>query len=130
MLIFNIERICKARGIEKPYSFFVANGFSEGYAAKLNKGKVANIKLPYLEKICEILYCTPNDLMEWEPNKDSRISKDHPLWSLKNTAELPDMTNALKTISLDKINMIKEYIEKEVVSESDETSPKQLPPGL
>ena len=113
MLIYNLERIFKARGIESPFSFFRSKGFSERYSAKLKKGKVTGMKLETLEKLCEILNCTPHDLLEWEPDKGSALRKDHPLSILESKNKPPDMLSFLGSVPLDRMNEIKNYFENE-----------------
>ena len=112
MLIYNLERIYKARGIENPYAFFRSNGFSESFSAKLKRGKATGMKLSTLERVCEMLHCTPHDLLEWKPDKNSRISKDHPLQILHSKNKPPDISGLLHTVPLEKIKEIDELLKK------------------
>ena len=113
MLIYNLKRIYNARGIERPYSFFKSNGFSDSFSAKLRHGKVTGMKLETLERLCEMLNCTPHDLLEWEPDRKSKITSDHPLRILESKNKPPDLTTVLKSAPLDKMNKFKEFIESE-----------------
>jgi DNA-binding Xre family transcriptional regulator len=110
MLVYNLERIYKARGIEKPYAFFKSKGYSDSFAAKLNKGIVTGMKLATLEKLCEMLNCTPHDLLEWEPDKESMNSDAHPLRILQSTNKPPDMSTMLKSVPLEKMKEIEKFI--------------------
>src|SRR5689334_17573041 len=82
MLTFNLTPILKARGISKPHKFFTSNGFSPSYATRLVKNDIRSIQIDYLEKLCTILNCTPNDLIEWTPSKENEKNKSHPLQPL------------------------------------------------
>ena len=113
MLIYNLKRIYKARGIERPYSFFTSNGFSDSFAAKLKHGRVTGMKLETLERLCEMLNCTPNDLLEWEPDNKTKLSKDHPLRILESKNKPPDLTDMLKSMPLDKVKKLQEFLESE-----------------
>ena len=39
-----------------------------------------------LLRLCELLRCTPNDLFDYNPSKNSYIDESHPLHSLKKEA--------------------------------------------
>jgi DNA-binding Xre family transcriptional regulator len=110
MLIYNLERIYKARGIDNPYNLFATKGFSSSYASKLAKGKVSGMKLSTLERVCKILNCTPNDLLEWIPEKKSEISSNHPLKALIGSDDQIDMSDVMKNLPLEKISKIKDLI--------------------
>lgn len=113
MLIYNLERIYRARGIDKPFAFFRAAGFSESYSAKLKNGMVTGMKLATLEKLCEILHCTPHDVLEWRADNGSMITKDHPLRILESKNKPPDMTTLMKTIPLDKLKEFEQLVKNE-----------------
>ena len=112
MLIYNVEKVIKARGIDKPFSFFRSKGFSEFFSSQLKNGKLNGMKLSSLEKLCEVLHCTPHDLLEWEPEKGTTVSKDHPLRILESKNK-PDLNIELQSIPLDKLREIKEFLEKD-----------------
>ena len=77
MLKFNFQRILKARGIEKPYSYLVQEGFSRNIAVRMNTGKMKTMDLQGLEKLCERFECTPNDLLEWVPERYVTDTEKH-----------------------------------------------------
>lgn len=124
MLIYNLERIYKARGIERPYTFFKAHGFSDSFASKVKNGKVSGMRLATMEKLCSILHCAPHDLMEWVPDDKTLIAPNHPLRALRAESKPPDMTSIFKSIPLDKIKHIKEYIEQGFEASPEEPSGK------
>lgn len=83
MLTLNIIPILKARGIEKPYSYLVQSGFTPYTATTIvNKDKKA-IRLNHIEKLCVLLNCTPNDILQWTPDKKTNPGNQHPLLSLQ-----------------------------------------------
>jgi DNA-binding Xre family transcriptional regulator len=112
MLYYNLKRILKARGIEKPYTFFIAHGISKRYAYLLNKGIVADMKLKYLEKVCEILNCTPHDILVWEPDKKTVAIENHPLGILRGNNQTLDVLNELRTMPLREIEELQLFINK------------------
>jgi DNA-binding Xre family transcriptional regulator len=112
MLYYNLKRIFKARGIEKPYTFFIAHGFSQRYAYIFNKGIVPEMKLKYLEKVCEILKCTPHDILVWEPDKKTVAIENHPLSILRGNNQTLDVLRELRTMPLQEIEELQVFINK------------------
>lgn len=116
MLKYNFERIFRARGIEKPFSFLRKAGFSDYLATKIKQNKVARLNSSSLERLCIVLKCSPNDLFEWIPGKQTLVDSDHPLNDLKKSDRDVDLTTMINTIpygELEEIeNLIKEKINK------------------
>jgi len=115
MIIYNLGRIYRARGIGDPSSFLRKNGISNGSAWKLSKNKVEGLQSALLGKLCEVLYCTPNDLVEWIPDRNSNFPSDHPIQSLRNRDEV-DMTGMLKSFPIEKMNKVRQFLEQEIGS--------------
>lgn len=46
-------------------------GISEQNLSMLRQGKVKGVRFATIDKICEVLECTPGDLLDWEPNDPS-----------------------------------------------------------
>lgn len=119
MIIYNLGRLYRARGIGNPSSFLRKHGFSNGTAGKLSKDRVKGVHVSIMEKLCEILVCTPNELMEWIPDKDSNIPSGHPLHSIRKRNDV-NMTNILKSVPIEAIERMQQFIESEtgnVISE-------------
>jgi DNA-binding Xre family transcriptional regulator len=73
----------------------------------------ASIDLQELEKFCELFQCTPNDLLQWFPDKDE-ITETHPLASLKRSDNVPYLTKLLYSVPLDKIAEIESMIKEKL----------------
>jgi DNA-binding Xre family transcriptional regulator len=109
MLEFSIEKVCKARGVEKPYKFLIKNGFLPATATKLTKGKVEYLRLDYIERICTLLNCAPNDLFEWTPTTAEEDREDHPLSSMKKSDKI-DLMAKIKSLPMNKLKEIEHLI--------------------
>jgi len=72
------QRIFKARGIERPYTYLVNSGFGNNLATRMKKNKVMHLQLRTIEKMCLLFRCTPNDLIEWIPDDSQTMDKDSP----------------------------------------------------
>lgn len=65
--------------------------------------------MEHLEKLCMLLHCTPNDVLEWKADQNVALSQDHPLYSLirRENAELHSF---LKNASLEELGKLQEFI--------------------
>lgn len=109
MLEFSIEKVCKARGIEKPYKFLIKSGFLPATATKLSKGSVEYLRLEYIERLCTLLNCTPNDLFEWSPSSKAEDREDHPLFSIRKSDKI-DLVETIKSLPMNKLKEIESLI--------------------
>jgi DNA-binding Xre family transcriptional regulator len=96
MFILNIKKILTAKGISNYQKFLKSAGFSTNQTYYLLSLSPATIRLANLEKLCIALNCTPNDLIEWTPQKSDNIPQSHQLFHLK-----PKETFDFKAISSD-----------------------------
>ena len=110
MLQYNLNRILKARGIEHPYTWLVRQGVHSQLASAVNRNQVRRVRLGTIEKLCLVLRCTPNDLLEWVPDDDS-IDRDQPLGQLLKTQnKVIDITRSLNALPLDKLEEVDQFI--------------------
>lgn len=114
MLNYNFDRVFKARGIDRPFSYLKKAGFSDNMAVKINRNKVVRLTLKHMELLCTLLRCTPNDFMVWEPEKGEQVSKDHPLHQIKRDEDQVAITQMLNSIPLGKLSDIKKLIQEQV----------------
>jgi DNA-binding Xre family transcriptional regulator len=112
MLQINLTRIFKARGIEQPYKYLVQNGFVPFTAHKYKNGKVDHIRLDHIEKLCTLLNCTPNDILEWRPDDLLDDRANHPLQKIRTRDKKLEIGKLLNNFSLEKL----EEIEKLLIS--------------
>ncbi len=103
MLIFNLQRVFALRGIGNPYMQLVKLGISRPTAWNLLDNKVNSVQGKHLEKICEYLGCTPDDLYEWKPNRDTVNADTHPLKALLRDDKAEQFRARIRNLPLDKI---------------------------
>lgn len=111
MLKINLNKVFRLRGITKPAAFLIKNGFSESIAYNITKLKTPALKLENLNKLCTLLSCTPNDIIEWTPDKNIPLPETHPLNKLK-PAETINLSELLKDVPAEKISEFKTGIEE------------------
>lgn len=114
MLSYNFIRLFKIRNINRPFSYLVKKGYSDNFATRVANNRVYRLNLDDIEKLCEIFNCTPNDLMQWIPDKSQQDMNNHPLAPLRRTEKVSQINTLLNTIPLDKLNEIESLIMKEM----------------
>ncbi|MBI9033984.1 MAG: helix-turn-helix transcriptional regulator [Bacteroidales bacterium] len=114
MLTYNFQRIFKARGIERPYSYLVNAGFSTEYASKINQKQVKRMDLREMEKFCILMRCTPNDLFEWTAEAEKQVDADHPINQIKKTDKAVDLIKTLSNVPLAHLPAIEDKIKEEL----------------
>lgn len=114
MLKFNFKRVFKARGIEKPFTYLVKSGYSPSFANRVVNNRVKQMNVEHIEKLCTLLQCTPNDLLEWTPDKNTVTGQSHPLSPLQRIASDGQINRILYNIPVDRLSEIEQLILKEI----------------
>ncbi|MES2763423.1 MAG: helix-turn-helix transcriptional regulator [Bacteroidota bacterium] len=110
MLTFNLRHICRVRGIDNPNAFLVKAGFQSTAAQNLLNNDTGSFKLRYIDKLCTILNCTPNELLIWTPNPGEKLEDTHPIQKLKKQNTDLNWQDTIKTIPLDQLSQIVQII--------------------
>lgn len=115
MLKPNLSRIFITRGIKKPYAFLHNNGFTRNEALRLSSEKIKTLHLRHIERLCFLLNCTPNDLLEYIPDNPQQKSQSNILSSLIRS-DSPDPLKLSLDVPADKIesftNELKTLVDK------------------
>ena len=112
MLYFNLARLLKMRGIDKPYAFLVKNGFVSQTATNLANNRIGHISAAQMEKLCLLLHCTPNDLFDWQDDKNSFVPENHPLKSLAKDKTAPPISRMVEDLPAEKFDRLAELIQE------------------
>ena len=110
MLFLNVKRILDMRGISRPFTYLLNNGFIRSTAQRFIRGEVEQIRLDHLEQLCLLLNCSPNDLLGWRPNNNTKVSENHPLQALAAPKSAPPISELVKDIPVDKLDKIAELL--------------------
>lgn len=113
MLKINLDRIFRVKGIDKPNQFLQRIGNSPAYASHLVQEKVTSIRFDKLEKMCIDLNCTPNDLFDYIPNKQSPLPPTHALHSISKTDAISEVNKLLHDLPLEKIEQLYTLLKQE-----------------
>lgn len=114
MLKFNLNVILAKQKIPYPRRFLLETvKINHVAATNLLKGSTKSLHLSYLSRLCVALQCTPNDLLEWIPDKSGvALPENHPLQKLANRAEevklVEKVLDKLGTMSADELRAMME----------------------
>lgn len=100
------------KGIHAPLTWMKRRGIPDRAARQLLKGTGFRINYSYIEILCVGLQCTPDDLFMWEPNAGEMISANHPLEKLRGENNMPDVTSALRELTVEQIKLLEERIKE------------------
>ena len=114
MLTYNLQRIFKIKFIEHPYAYLYNHGFGKSESYRYAKTLNPNITLDKVEKLCLLFNCTPDDLMEWTPDKPEDDRTDHHLNYLRKTEVSVNFRKLIRDLSPEQIlELNKELSKKE-----------------
>ncbi len=123
MLYFNLTRLLKLRGVERPYSWLVVNGFVPQTAVRWAKNDIGYMRPAQMEKICLLLNCTPNDLFDWREDGKTVVHDTHALRTLIKHAPDTTIQTTLRELPLDKLEKLGEML-AELQSKDEENNGK------
>lgn len=110
MLYFNLTRLLKLRGVERPYSWLVQNGFVPQTAVRWSKNEIGYVRPEQMERLCLLLNCTPNDLFDWREDSQTVVHDTHALRTL--IKQKNDIQTTLRELPLDKLEKLGEMLEQ------------------
>lgn len=110
MLKFNPRRIFALRGIEKPSAFLTRQGIAASTASKFMKAQSSMFKIKYVEMICVLLNCTPNDLFDWKPDANKPLPETHPLNALQRTEKIANIREMLHDMPVEKLAQLENLV--------------------
>ena len=112
MLKYNLNRMLTQRGISgTQIGFYVKAGFKKSTAGRWARGDFKEISMENLERLCLLFRCTPNDLMEWTPAKNTIADEAQPLTKLLTGSVLEfNLQNISGDIPYDKLSTIAQKI--------------------
>lgn len=70
MINVKIQEVAEKLNIKKAYQLQKLTGFQPSMAARIWKGEWQLVDLGTLNTLCNLLNCTPNDLLEFTPDPE------------------------------------------------------------
>ncbi len=112
MLKYNLSKIFAARGIVYKTAYLNKLGFSPRVSNRIASGEFVSLSPYHLEVLCLGLNCTPNDLMEWQPDKPELLNEDVQLKKLLSTENNYNILRIINGVPIDKMEEFSKKIEE------------------
>ena len=110
MLKLNIRNLFFVKGIHAPHTWMTTRGIPDRAARQFLKGTGFRINYSYMQILCVGLHCTPDDLFTYEPNDENLIDAHHPLQKLRRENTTPDVTSALRELTVEEIRRVEGFV--------------------
>lgn len=111
MLCWNVKALLYDKGIPQPLAWLRKRGMSYERARALLDGKSKEISLQQMHELCLLLQCTPNDLFNWNPEKES-LPPGHPLQQLHKPGNQPSMLARLRVLNTPQLEELRQLMDK------------------
>ena len=111
MVIINLRKVFRARGIAQPFKLLVKSGINPHTAHRLLNQKTASLKLTHLEQVCVMLNCNPHDILEWIPTDLLEDRPDHPLQIIRRKEKTIEIAKALADIPLEQMGEVAAFLD-------------------
>ena len=66
-----------------------------------------------MKRLCLILRCTPNDLLEWIPGDNNTIDETHPINMICKNDKIVSITKTLNSVPIAKLDEIERLINQQ-----------------
>jgi DNA-binding Xre family transcriptional regulator len=112
MMYLSIHRAFKTKGVKNAHKFLKNLGFHPAKATELTKGVPRLIRVDELEKICYALWCSPNDLFDWDPDAKFPVIEGHPINAIKRRNEELDIANIGRQLTVEQLRELSAHARK------------------
>lgn len=113
MIYLDLKRVMADREIPNPNQFLKKCGVPAHTASRLLTNTTHSISFKHLETICLNLNCTIDDLCSWTPDATRKLYSDVALNKLKREKKKRvNVSHKLRTLPLDKLDLVQNFIEK------------------
>ena len=119
MLHLNLARAFRAKGILKQYRFLKNMGFYDAKATRLKDNQEKVIRLDELETLCYNLWCTPNDIFDWEPDAKYPVLEGHPINLIKRAAEA-DLYGKSRVLTMEQLKEVSKLMDEMIAQNREE----------
>ena len=111
MLIIDLNKLFKIRGINNKMSYLMQKGFTHSKAQSLTSGRFKTIKVKDIEKLCLTFNCTPNDLFTFIPEEANPLPADSALNAFLRSP-VPDVSSVLKDVTIQEASELLDQLQK------------------
>jgi DNA-binding Xre family transcriptional regulator len=102
MIELRIAEVCRAKGMKPPLAALKKAGISVTKGRQYLKAKTNRLMVDDVEKLCRLLRCTPNDLLEWTPDNAAEDYPENPLQAIRKKPSI-NIEEKLKSMTLEEV---------------------------
>ncbi len=107
MIRLRIKDLCREKAIAHDYTALTKAGISKEKAMQYLDGKTNRLMLDDVETLCNLLRCTPNDLLQWSPGKKTEDYPENPLQVIRKKPPIV-LEEILKEMT---VGEVREFVE-------------------
>lgn len=123
MLFIDLPNLCRLKGIDQPYAFLRANGFTHDMAHRLSNGTAKGIKFIHLERLCRAFHCLPHDLFNYERASKARFPAGDILEPLrKKPSSGPSLNSIIRDLTPEQLGSLTTELSERFVRPSPQPS--------
>lgn len=123
MMRINVTRVLKALGAHHPSRFLKELGYNSTTAHRILTMDLLQLRFADLERLCLKLGCTPNDVLEWVPDKGQE-AKHTPLQQLRMSDE-PYFDELLAQVGYSDQQEVRRMLEERIAQRQNASTPAQ-----
>ena len=112
MLKLDLARVMETKGIQNPLRFLTKAGFTYHTAGRMLRNQITKLDYGYLENLCILFNCTPNDLLSWTPASSLKGSDKIALSKLAGRKHKGNLVSKLIQLPEDKIDQLNQMLDK------------------
>jgi DNA-binding Xre family transcriptional regulator len=113
MIALDLARLLESKEIQNPLRYLKKEaGFSYHIGRKLLYGRMARLNYSYLEQLCLLLNCTPNELLYWKPAPGTKATDKIALSKLAGRQRKDNLVRKINQLPEEKIDQLREWVNK------------------
>lgn len=112
MIKLKIAALCKEKAIAHPYTALTEAGISVTKTIQYLRNETNRLMLDDADILCNLLRCTPNDLVEWTPNNKAQDYEANPLQALRKKGPF-ELEEIIKRMTIGEIRDFQAKYEEE-----------------
>lgn len=112
MIALDLARFMESKEIQNPLQYLMQAGFSYHVASKLLAARMARLNYAYLEQLCLLFNCTPNELLYWKPNAGTKATEKIALSKLAGRQRKDNLVRKINQLPEEKIDQLRELVNK------------------
>ncbi len=113
MLALDLARFMESKEIQNPVHYLKKEaGFSTHVARKLLDGSMERLNYEYLERLCLLFNCTPNEMLYWKPGAGTKVTEKIALSKLAGRQRKDNLVRKINQLPEEKIDQLREWVKK------------------